>query len=141
MGNTTKPLLERLQTCLKLSGYKKTLAVCMYGLGYGSQDVAEETGLAYEEAQALRNGHQRTIKAITKQPDVAQTYLVHMQRDRAILKGFALSHDTNTTPRDLANIARTAISLSKHLEAKADHDAATPPATRTAPKPPPARPA
>jgi len=137
MGNRTKPLLERLQTCLKLSGYKRTLAVCMYGLGYGSQDVADETGLTFEECQQLRNGHQRTIKAITRQPEATVAYLVRVQRDRAVLKGFALSHSPDLDSRNLGNVARAAVTLSKDLAKSAPPTQAP---KKDEPKPAPTRP-
>jgi len=111
------------------------MAVAMMGLGYGSADVNEACKLDIDTIHELRGNNHLTIKAVRDNPDEARAYLVQVQRDMAILTGFALSHSPNVTPRDLTNVARSAAILAKSIERKA------PKVTHTKPKPPPSRPA
>ena len=111
------------------------MAVAMMGLGYGSVDAVETTGLDIDAVHALRCRHHATIKKVRDNPDEARAYLVQTQRDMAILTGFALSHSPTITPRDLTNVARSAAILAKAIERPA------PKVTHTKPKPKPPRPA
>jgi len=135
MGNVIKSVTARLKSLLKFAGQRKMQAVAMMGLEYGSADIAEATGIGIDTVHDLRQGHRLTINAIRKAPDDARLYLVQVQRDMSILKGFALSHSPTLTPRDLTNVARSAAILAKSIERTAPAQA------KPAAKAPPARPA
>ena len=91
------------------------VAVAMMGLGYGSCDAVQASGLDIETVHALRARHHATIKAVRLAPDKARAYLVQLQRDSAIIRGFTLSHSPDITPRDLRQVASTAAILAKTL--------------------------
>ena len=130
-----KPVTERLRSLLKHAGQRRMMAVAMMGLDYGTADIAEATEVSPDNLHDMRKGHRLTINAIRREPDEARAYLVQVQRDRAILTGFALSHSPTITPRDLTNVARSAAILAKAIERPA------PKVTHTKPKPSPPRPA
>ena len=132
-----KTVTERLRSLLKGAGQRRMMAVAMMGLDYGTADIAETTEISFEKLQELRKGQRLTINAIRKAPDEARAYLVQVQKDAAILRGFALSHDPALDSRNLGNVARAAVTLSRDL-AKT-----SPPPQDTKPEPPkpPTRPA
>ena len=134
MGHA-KTVTERLQTLLKYSGQHKVQAVAMMGLGYPSTDISQATGMSLESVHVLRQGNAATIKAVRNAPDEARAYLVQAQKDAAILRGFALSHDPTLDSRNLGNVARSAVTLSRDLA-----KTAPPKPHIQEPPPPPSRP-
>ena len=113
MGTHAKSVTDRLTDLRKLAGQQKALAVAMMGLGFNMADIAKATETPLDALRETRHGHALTVKAVKDNPNEARAFLLQVQQDAAMCRGFALSHNPSTPPRELRNIVSTAAILAK----------------------------
>ena len=108
-----KTINERLQQAYRLMPHERIMAVIMAGLGMSKGDIMLQCGLSSDEYRTLTVGNHKTITAIRENPEETRAVVLQWQQDRAMISGFALSHNPSLPPRDLRQVASTAAILAK----------------------------
>ena len=135
LSGMKQSLDSKLETLKKHAGYNTMLAVVMMGMGYGSADVCTMCTLDMDTVKNLRTNHSTMLRNIGNHKPEVRAYMLQAQQDRAILSGFALSHNPSLPPRDLRQVASTAAILAKSALPAKPAKGANPPIPRQGPSP------